>query len=105
MRNNETSMSENVKYLGLCRMCENAPGCTFTRDPNRPVLQCEEFNGGKPATREISAKERLRQIDSQTRGEDKKSTNLIGLCSNCDERERCTFPKPEGGVWQCEEYR
>jgi hypothetical protein len=28
-----------------------------------------------------------------------------GLCINCDVRETCTFPKPEGGVWFCEEYQ
>ncbi|MHC4505741.1 MAG: hypothetical protein ACYTFI_20745, partial [Planctomycetota bacterium] len=28
-----------------------------------------------------------------------------GLCGNCEERRSCTFPKPEGGVWHCEEYR
>ena len=28
-----------------------------------------------------------------------------GLCSNCEERRSCAFPKPEGGVWHCEEYR
>lgn len=28
-----------------------------------------------------------------------------GLCVNCDVRETCTFSKPEGGVWYCEEYQ
>jgi hypothetical protein len=28
-----------------------------------------------------------------------------GLCINCDVRNTCTFPKPEGGVWFCEEYQ
>jgi hypothetical protein len=28
-----------------------------------------------------------------------------GLCSICEDREVCTFLKPEGGVWHCEEYR
>lgn len=28
-----------------------------------------------------------------------------GLCINCDVRDTCTFPKPEGGVWFCEEYQ
>jgi (2Fe-2S) ferredoxin/predicted RNA-binding Zn-ribbon protein involved in translation (DUF1610 family) len=27
-----------------------------------------------------------------------------GLCLNCAKREFCTFPKPEGGVWHCDEY-
>lgn len=27
-----------------------------------------------------------------------------GLCVNCANRQTCLFPKPEGGVWHCEEY-
>jgi hypothetical protein len=27
-----------------------------------------------------------------------------GLCMNCANRETCLYPKPEGGVWHCEEY-
>lgn len=28
-----------------------------------------------------------------------------GLCSNCEERATCIYPKPEGGVWHCDEFR
>ncbi len=27
-----------------------------------------------------------------------------GLCVNCANRHTCLCPKPEGGVWHCEEY-
>ena len=27
-----------------------------------------------------------------------------GLCRNCKKHESCILPKPEGGVWRCEEY-
>jgi hypothetical protein len=27
------------------------------------------------------------------------------LCSNCEDRHTCIYPKPAGGVWHCEEYR
>jgi hypothetical protein len=29
---------------------------------------------------------------------------LTGLCMNCENRRVCTHPKPEGGVWHCENY-
>lgn len=37
----------------------------------------------------------------------KKSDNerFKGLCMNCDNRFECLLPRPEGGVWHCEEYR
>lgn len=28
-----------------------------------------------------------------------------GLCVSCDDRFVCTFQRPEGGVFFCEEYR
>jgi hypothetical protein len=28
----------------------------------------------------------------------------MGLCMNCLHRDTCTFPRPEGGVWRCNEY-
>jgi hypothetical protein len=27
-----------------------------------------------------------------------------GLCRNCQKREGCELPKPEGGIWRCEAY-
>ncbi len=27
-----------------------------------------------------------------------------GICTNCAQRETCTFPRKPGGVWRCEEY-
>lgn len=29
---------------------------------------------------------------------------LRGLCQNCSRRHTCDLPKPEGGVWRCDEY-
>ena len=96
-------MLGNVKYRGLCSTCKNAPGCTFPRDRNKPVLHCEEFDTGELPLTESSAKDRSRpSLSSATKERD--STQFIGLCSTCEKRETCTFPKSEGGVWHCEEY-
>jgi hypothetical protein len=27
-----------------------------------------------------------------------------GLCMTCEKRDTCTFPKPEGGVFNCDEF-
>jgi len=32
-------------YRGLCSTCDNSATCTFPRDPNLPVMECEEFQG------------------------------------------------------------
>ncbi|MBX3393880.1 MAG: hypothetical protein KF841_00790 [Phycisphaerae bacterium] len=34
-----------------------------------------------------------------------RATSAKGLCATCELRETCTFPRPESGVWRCEEYR
>ena len=32
------------------------------------------------------------------------SDKYKGLCKNCKKQKTCTLPKPEGGVWRCEDY-
>ena len=98
------SMKRAQEYRDLCSACENALGCTFPRDPKKPVLQCEEFDGGEPSRTKTAGKQPPAPPGTQTADEDLPA-NLMGLCRNCEERERCKFPKPEGGVWHCEEYR
>jgi len=98
-------MSENnMKYLGLCSTCKNASFCTYPQDPDKPVFYCEEFEIEKPAPIRTARKE-MPQATKSYVTKDKDSTEFIGLCSNCDNRRTCSFPKPEGGVWHCEEYR
>jgi len=33
-----------------------------------------------------------------------KAAPLKGLCLTCARKKTCLHPKPEGGVWHCEEY-
>jgi hypothetical protein len=39
---------------------------------------------------------------NQVKGID--SGQYKGLCRNCKRLKTCTLPKPQGGVWRCEEY-
>jgi hypothetical protein len=95
----KTSQAHKAKvvYKGLCSTCKNASTCTFPRDVNRPVMHCDEFDGYEgPKTKVIP---RLKpEVDTD-------ETVLKGLCRNCEERHHCTYPKPAGGVWHCDEYR
>jgi len=38
-------------------------------------------------------------------GKESEAERFKGLCVNCDHRFECRLPRPEGGVWHCEEYR
>ncbi len=97
-------MSENIRYFGLCMSCKNASSCTFPRDPAKPAFYCEEFEIETKVSIIPPEKDQPLATDSST-AKDKDSTVLIGLCSDCEGSQSCTFPRPEGGVWHCEEYR
>lgn len=38
------------------------------------------------------------------RAEEQDSGKYKGLCKNCKKQKTCNLPKPEGGVWRCEDY-
>jgi hypothetical protein len=90
---------------GLCSTCDNAPTCSYLRSRQRPVFQCEEFSAFTPPdvrTRKPS----LRMSTPNNPGPTAvRPNNLLGLCSTCEDWETCAFPRSEGGVWYCEEYR
>lgn|GEM_PF-883638 len=87
------------RAIGLCSSCASYEFCTFPRSLGQPVLECDEFSpacspkGSHPST----IKKNLVKKPTKPR--------LRGLCRICDERASCRYPKPEGGVWHCEDYR
>jgi hypothetical protein len=93
-------------YQGLCSTCEGAANCTFPRDPERPILHCDELDSYKPeiVTVKEAAGAELTTPKAVSRAKQKEVGEYKGLCVNCENRETCTFPKPEGGVWHCDEY-
>jgi hypothetical protein len=85
--------------VGICASCMNASECTYPKDPGRPALFCDEFAGspGRPALKATPK--------NAVMAEPEQKPNLNhGLCGTCANYKECTFPKPEGGVWRCEEY-
>jgi hypothetical protein len=89
---------------GVCSACIHELVCAHPRDLERPPLQCAEFEiGYRPSDKlEVAGPDGAADapLNSPAR-----PGSLKGLCVNCDERETCSYPKPEGGVWRCEEYR
>lgn len=101
-----TEIKENLKKKskanrGLCLTCNNAPTCIFyQRNGSRIVWYCELFDDYVPV-QELQKPEK--KVESKT--EEKSKGKFKGLCVNCEDRDTCTFTKPEGGIWHCEEYR
>ncbi len=87
----------------ICSNCEHAQGCMYQKNSDRPVWQCEEYGGYEKPPVTITRKNN--PSSSQKKADLKEySAHYKGLCQTCDHRETCTYPKPEGGVWHCEEY-
>jgi len=111
--NEGTAMSMIRNYRGLCSTCKNTSTCTYPRDPDRPIFYCCEHEGYEECEGSVSlALLRPGNIFSQKPDFVAKPLTMEpatgvdkGLCRNCTNRETCTFPKPEGGVWHCDEYR
>ncbi len=98
----KTSAPEEVSpSKGLCVTCNEEPHCAYAKSATRPILYCEMFDEGQ--TEEPVQVEKSPDPPRAAERENPVS-RLKGLCANCDLRDTCTFPKPEGGVWHCEEY-
>lgn len=97
---------EKIEYEGLCSTCNNAATCIYPRGSKRPVLQCEEFDGYAVPPERTTVGAILAKTSSRVRSglEEKDAVEYKGLCQNCENRKTCTFPKPEEGIWHCEEY-
>ena len=98
-------MSErNMEHRSLCSSCKYSGDCAFQKDRQKPILYCEEFEidtSPLEKTTEDKKPPFLAALDP----EDKDSEKFIGLCTNCNNRKTCVYPKPEGGIWHCEEYQ
>ena len=110
MKNVKTQTAERIietpsepEFEGLCMTCEHAPDCTYRKAANRAVQQCEEFESDLPKQ---DKRGHLSLVGSKEKPdvEPKEENRFKGLCINCENRETCVFPKPEEGVWRCEEY-
>ncbi|RJP75804.1 MAG: hypothetical protein C4524_11430 [Candidatus Zixiibacteriota bacterium] len=90
-------------HQGLCTTCVASATCTFPRPAGKPVIFCEEFDGylrnGHVENPDVNA------ILAHVNVKPAPQATLKGLCANCELRDTCTFPKAEGGIWHCEEYR
>lgn len=88
---------------GLCRTCVKVTECTFPRDPARPVRSCDEFDGVDAPRFDHLPSVVASSIFPLKCAPDSGTTELKGLCVQCVRRYTCTYPKPAGGVWHCDE--
>jgi len=100
------TQTSDVVYRGLCRTCVGRATCTYPRPKDRQVMFCAEFEGELPnPARPFTAIAQAAPIPGvQMADRGPEASPYKGLCRTCERRETCTFPKPPGGVWHCEEF-
>ena len=95
-------MSESdMEQRSLCSSCKYAGDCAFQKERQKPAFYCEEFEIDTCPSVEKEKPLPTASVDAEERD----SGKFIGLCRNCENRQTCAFPRPEGGVWHCEEYQ
>jgi hypothetical protein len=82
---------------GLCKTCAHRDNCSLTGCNGIGIFECAEHEpaGVTPAPSGNGA-----PVEEQVAS----AAPVLGLCMDCAGREGCTFSRPEGGVWHCEEY-
>jgi len=104
---NKNNISSENEYKGLCTNCHNAPTCEFSGNSEKPVLQCEEYDCIKSDSSVDKHKDMnlINGICYENYSGHTEIQKYRSLCINCEDREICMYPKPEGEVWHCEEYK
>jgi hypothetical protein len=100
-------ISPNPEYLlksGLCGTCRNASTCMYLRSSSKPILHCEEYEEPPPPPGKKPMEATMSMLTNNPVNYSQEKSKYFGLCANCKHRETCKFPKPQGGVWHCEEY-
>jgi len=95
-------MRKSKKRNEVCSACKHEFDCTYPTNAGVTALQCDEFETGAATTvrgngRKTKAAAGNLRVEATIAGK--------GLCSNCENYASCAYPKPEGGVWHCEEYQ
>jgi hypothetical protein len=80
---------------GVCGNCVHFEGCTYPKAVTDTWF-CEEYEF--ETAEELAPQGELVVLND-------KAEEMLGLCSNCELKESCAFPKPAGGVWFCGEYQ
>jgi hypothetical protein len=98
---------DHKENRGLCSCCRSTLICTYNRNPDHTVLQCEEFEGIVSSAGQRNNPKNTLSLNAEGNPLPSRipSQYYMGLCTTCEERATCTYPKPEGGVWHCEEFR
>ncbi len=95
-----------AEYLGICSTCNHAPDCAHRiRNAGIAIWECDNYDDHVPEVEAVNHRAaRIPRAAVEVRAGELDVAEYRGLCKNCEKRETCLYPKPEAGVWHCEEY-
>lgn len=101
-----SGLGKENKYerYDLCTTCNYSEDCRHRKKNGVLVIYCEEFDDYVPLQNEIPINYETKKT-RELKTKRPKGKKYLGLCQNCDTLETCTYKKPEGGVWHCEDYQ
>ncbi|MFB3788142.1 MAG: hypothetical protein ACE15F_17415 [bacterium] len=99
-------MSGSVPFH-LCSVCANTSTCSHPQQPAHLLPGCEEFVVQEqyiPTFKWIARRIYLDECFLTTLSPHEETNLYKGLCVDCANRESCTYPRTDGGIFHCEEY-
>ncbi len=90
-------MEKKNEIRSQCSICGKMDSCEYVKTYGPERAYCDGIE-------KILSSLNVDIARSATKPDEQTLAKYKGLCSNCDNRHDCMFPKPEGGVWHCEEY-
>ena len=107
LENQEVMTADTTPKSGLCAICDNSETCTFPR-AGFVVHHCDELDHSGDRSWQESNPGQLRIVNASVPVQEVKAgladSEFLGLCATCENRTECVFPKPESGVWSCDEF-
>lgn len=97
-------MPTRLENKGICSTCIYLKSCALRPACDQAIFHCEEFECNEVGPR-VNAPHIVASNPALAAAEKpEQDRKHLGLCINCDHRDTCTFTRPEGGVWRCNEY-
>ena len=88
-------------YKYLCERCSKYDQCV-TRNSGTDLEFCSNYEIAKNLN--IHSSPISINNNSELLIKNYGDNQLKGICRNCANLKDCLHPKPEGGLWRCEEY-
>jgi hypothetical protein len=93
--------------MGICITCKHRSYCLSFQNglrAERPIWDCNEYEHNDVEVDAVSQEYCAPAENDESLSNEINRENKKGLCINCNSRDSCMLPRPESGIWHCEEY-